>query len=61
MNLKEKECDDVQWIHLAQDRVQWQAVVNTITNFEFHKRWEIPSPAKQKLASQKGLCSKELL
>jgi hypothetical protein len=26
----EKECEDVHWIHLAQDRIQWQALVNTV-------------------------------
>jgi hypothetical protein len=28
----------VDWIHLAQDRHQWQDVVNTVINFGFHKR-----------------------
>jgi hypothetical protein len=26
------DCEGVDWIHLAQDRVQWQAVVNTVMN-----------------------------
>jgi len=25
-------CKDVEWIYLAQDRIQWQAVVNTVMN-----------------------------
>jgi hypothetical protein len=25
--------EDVDWIHLAQDRNQWQALVNTVINF----------------------------
>jgi hypothetical protein len=33
MGLKEIEYDNVDWINLAQNRVQWQATVNTITNF----------------------------
>jgi hypothetical protein len=32
MDFKEKECDNVNWIHLAQDRDQWQAEVNAIMN-----------------------------
>jgi hypothetical protein len=31
-NLKEMGCEVVDWIHLAQDRVKWQAVLNTIAN-----------------------------
>jgi hypothetical protein len=29
-NLRKIGCEDVDWIHLAQDRAQWQAVVNTV-------------------------------
>jgi hypothetical protein len=32
MNLKEIGYEDVDWIQLAQDRVQWQNVVNTVIN-----------------------------
>jgi hypothetical protein len=32
MNLRETEYDIVDWIHLAQDRDQWQISVNTIMN-----------------------------
>jgi hypothetical protein len=32
MDLKEIGRDDVDWIHLAQDRVQWLAFVNTVMN-----------------------------
>jgi hypothetical protein len=28
MDLKEIECEDVDWIHLAQDRFQWRTLVN---------------------------------
>jgi hypothetical protein len=31
----------VDWIHLGQDRDQWQALVKTVMNFGFHKRWGI--------------------
>jgi hypothetical protein len=30
--------DNNKWIHLAQDKYQWRAVVHTVTNFGFHKR-----------------------
>jgi hypothetical protein len=30
MDLKEIELDGTDWIHLAQDRDQWLALVNTI-------------------------------
>jgi hypothetical protein len=30
MDLREIEMDGANWIHLAQDRVQWRACVNTV-------------------------------
>jgi hypothetical protein len=33
MDLKETGCENVEWIKLAQDRVQWQSFVNTVMNF----------------------------
>jgi hypothetical protein len=38
MYLKEIGWEGVDWMHLAQDRDQWRAVVNTVMNFGFHKR-----------------------
>jgi hypothetical protein len=32
MNLRERGIDGVNWVQLAQDRVQWQACVNTVMN-----------------------------
>jgi hypothetical protein len=32
MNLKEKRWEGVDWIHLAEDRDKWRAVVNTVMN-----------------------------
>jgi len=32
MNLREIGCEDVDWIHLAQDRDQWHALVNMVMN-----------------------------
>jgi hypothetical protein len=39
--LAEIECEGVVWIQLAQDRVQWWTVVDTVMNFDFHERWGI--------------------
>jgi hypothetical protein len=33
-----KCCIEHVWIHLAWDRVQWQAVVNMVRKLGFHKR-----------------------
>jgi hypothetical protein len=32
MDLKETGCERVGWVHLARDRVQWRAIVNTVMN-----------------------------
>jgi hypothetical protein len=32
MNFKEMGLEGVEWVHLAQDRNQWQALVNTVMN-----------------------------
>jgi hypothetical protein len=32
MDLKETGWERVDWIHLAQDRYQWRAVMNTVMN-----------------------------
>jgi hypothetical protein len=37
MNVKEIVCYSVEWIHLAQYKVQWLALVYMKINFEFHK------------------------
>jgi len=36
MSLKEIVSEGMDWIHLAQDRDQWQSFVNTVTNFRCH-------------------------
>jgi hypothetical protein len=33
IDLREIRWEDVDWIHLAQDRDQWWVVVNTVMNF----------------------------
>jgi hypothetical protein len=35
MNLREIEWEDVDWMHLAQDRDWWQAHANTVMNLWF--------------------------
>jgi len=35
MDLREIGWEDVDWIHLAQDRDQWRALVNTKMNLRF--------------------------
>jgi hypothetical protein len=32
MDLKEIGCEDVDWIYLAKDKLQWRAVVNMVMN-----------------------------
>jgi hypothetical protein len=34
MDLKELECEGMQWIHLAQDRNQWPVLVNRVTKLQ---------------------------
>jgi hypothetical protein len=33
MDLREMKCDGIDWIHLAQDRNQWRALVKAVMNF----------------------------
>jgi hypothetical protein len=37
IDLRETECDGVDWIDLAQNRDQWTALVNTVMNLRFLK------------------------
>jgi hypothetical protein len=38
MDLEEVEWEVVSWIHLAQDRDKWRALVNMVMKLRFHKR-----------------------
>jgi hypothetical protein len=37
MDLIQIGFEGVEWIHLAQGRVQWQSLVNLIMNFQFNR------------------------
>jgi hypothetical protein len=41
MNLREIWWEGVDWMHVAQDRDQWGAVVNTVMKLRFPKIWVI--------------------
>jgi hypothetical protein len=34
VDFKETECEGVEWIQLAQDSAQWQALVNIVLNLQ---------------------------
>jgi hypothetical protein len=41
MDLREIGLKGVDWMHMVQDKDQWQALVNTVMNLGFHKMREI--------------------
>jgi hypothetical protein len=49
----------VDWMHLAEDRDQWLAPVNTVMNLRLPQK--AGNVAELLLASQEGLCSTELV
>jgi hypothetical protein len=61
MDLKELLWKGVDWIHLAQDRDQWRALVNTVMNLRYHKVQGILVRAQQLPSSQEGACSMKLV
>jgi hypothetical protein len=40
MDLREKEWEGVDWMHMTQGRDQWRAVGKTVMNLRFQKRAE---------------------
>jgi hypothetical protein len=53
--------EGMDWVHLAQDRDKWQAVVNTVMNLWIHKMWGISWLAWELIASEEGPSSVELI
>jgi len=51
----------MEWIDLSQKRDRWRALVNAVMYPWFYRQRGISWLAKGLLASQKGLCSKELV
>jgi hypothetical protein len=41
MDLRKTGQEVVDWIHVAHDSDQWQALVNMVRNLRFHKRREL--------------------
>jgi hypothetical protein len=41
MDLREMGWYGMDWIHLAQDRDKWKALVNMVMNLGFHKMLEV--------------------
>jgi hypothetical protein len=37
VDLREKECDGMDWINLADDRDNWRSLVNAVMNFRVPK------------------------
>jgi hypothetical protein len=56
LDFKDLGCEDVNWIHLVQDMVQWQAFLNTVINFSVQSKAGNFLTAEQLLTFQKGIC-----
>jgi hypothetical protein len=58
MDLREVGWCDLNWIGLAQDRIRWRALVNSVLNFGFHKMLGIYRVVAQLVSSRVVLSSK---
>lgn len=45
LDLKEIECEDVDWIHLAHERDQWRVLVDNVMGVVFRKISDIFFPS----------------
>jgi len=45
--LKKKVCEGARWIQLTQDKIHWQALVNTVTNCLGTQKAGFSSSAKE--------------
>jgi hypothetical protein len=61
MDLQECGWGGIDCICVVQDRGRWQAFLNDVMNFRFHKMLEISGLPEDLLTSLEGLCSKELV
>jgi hypothetical protein len=62
MDIKEKGCEDKDWIQLAQDKVQGRTLVNTMMNARVtFKRWGIYTLAERLSFFQEVFYSMNLL
>jgi hypothetical protein len=52
MDFMKMTSDDVVWNQLGEDREQWRALVNTIMNYDFHKRRAISLSAQRRLSTE---------
>jgi hypothetical protein len=60
LDLKEIECEDVDWIHLAHERDQWRVLVDNVMGVVFRKISDIFFPSWQ-TDSKNLLISMELV
>lgn len=37
-----EECEDGDWIHLAQNKIQWQTIVNIVMNLQIPSKAGLP-------------------
>jgi hypothetical protein len=61
IDLKQTECGDVDWTHLAQNLDQCNAYVSTALNLRVPYNSGISRLAEELLASEEGLCSVALV
>jgi hypothetical protein len=48
-------CHDMDWIHLAQDKIQWRTLVNTVINLRIPKRRTVSWLVEDVPAAQEGV------